>query len=221
MAEFFSEYGTLILTATGETLYMVTLSVILSYLLGIPLGVLATVTAPDSISPCKPIYSLLDWIINIIRSIPFIILIVALIPFTRWVLGSFIGPNGAIVALVIGAVPFVARLVQGSLNELDKGVIESTRAMGATNFEIITRVLLPEALPSLIRGMAVATITIVGYTAMAGAVGAGGLGDVAIRYGFHRYQTNVMFATIVVLVVLVQVIQLTFDALVKKMDKNK
>ncbi len=221
MAEFFSEYGTLILTATGETLYMVTLSVILSYLLGIPLGVLATVTAPDSISPCKPIYSLLDWIINIIRSIPFIILIVALIPFTRWVLGSFIGPNGAIVALVIGAVPFVARLVQGSLNELDKGVIESTRAMGATNFQIITRVLLPEALPSLIRGMAVATITIVGYTAMAGAVGAGGLGDVAIRYGFHRYQTNVMFATIVVLVVLVQVIQLTFDALVKKMDKNK
>ncbi|MEA5012309.1 MAG: methionine ABC transporter permease [Angelakisella sp.] len=221
MAEFFSEYGTLILTATGETLYMVTLSVILSYLLGIPLGVLVTVTAPDSISPCKPIYSLLDWIINIIRSIPFIILIVALIPFTRWVLGSFIGPNGAIVALVIGAVPFVARLVQGSLNELDKGVIESTRAMGATNFQIITRVLLPEALPSLIRGMAVATITIVGYTAMAGAVGAGGLGDVAIRYGFHRYQTNVMFATIVVLVVLVQVIQLTFDALVKKMDKNK
>lgn len=221
MAEFFSEYGTLILTATGETLYMVTLSVILSYLLGIPLGVLATVTAPDSISPCKPIYSLLDWIINIIRSIPFIILIVALIPFTRWVLGSFIGPNGAIVALVIGAVPFVARLVQGSLNELDKGVIESTRAMGATNFQIITRVLLPEALPSLIRGMAVATITIIGYTAMAGAVGAGGLGDVAIRYGFHRYQTNVMFATIVVLVVLVQVIQLTFDALVKKVDKNK
>ena len=200
---------------------MVTLSVILSYLLGIPLGVLATVTAPDSISPCKPIYSLLDWIINIIRSIPFIILIVALIPFTRWVLGSFIGPNGAIVALVIGAVPFVARLVQGSLNELDKGVIESTRAMGATNFQIITRVLLPEALPSLIRGMAVATITIIGYTAMAGAVGAGGLGDVAIRYGFHRYQTNVMFATIVVLVVLVQVIQLTFDALVKKVDKNK
>ena len=221
MAEFFSEYGTLILTATGETLYMVTLSVILSYLLGIPLGVLATVTAPDSISPCKPIYSLLDWIINIIRSIPFIILIVALIPFTRWVLGSFIGPNGAIVALVIGAVPFVARLVQGSLNELDKGVIDSTRAMGATNFQIITRVLLPEALPSLIRGMAVATITIIGYTAMAGAVGAGGLGDVAIRYGFHRYQTNVMFATIVVLVVLVQVIQLTFDALVKKVDKNK
>ncbi len=221
MAAFFAQYGGLLLEATRDTLFMVVLSVLFSYLLGIPLGVLATISQPDSIAPCKPVYTALDWIINITRSIPFIILIIALFPFTRWLVGSSIGPKGAIVPLVVGATPFVARLVQGSLNELDKGVVESARAMGATNFQIVTRVLLPEALPSLLRGMAVSTITLVGYTAIAGAVGAGGLGDVAIRYGHHRFQPDVMYVTLVVIVLLVQVIQLGFDILVKKLDKNR
>lgn len=221
MAEFFAQYGILIFRATGETLFMVSLSVLFSYLLGIPLGVLATISQPGSISPCKPLYTVLDWVINITRSVPFIILIIALFPFTRWLVGSSIGPKGAIVPLVVGATPFVARLVQGSLNELDKGVVESARAMGATNLQIVTRVLLPEALPSLLRGMAVSTITLIGYTAIAGAVGAGGLGDVAIRYGHHRFQPDVMYVTLVVIVLLVQVIQLAFDLLVKRLDKNK
>ncbi len=221
MSEFFAQYGSLLLEATGDTLFMVSLSVLFSYLLGVPLGVLATISEPESIAPCKPLYTVLDWIINITRSVPFIILIIALFPFTRWLVGSSIGPKGAIVPLVVGATPFVARLVQGSLNELDKGVVESARAMGATNFQIVARVLLPEALPSLLRGMAVSTITLVGYTAIAGAVGAGGLGDVAIRYGHHRFQPDVMYVTLVVIVLLVQVIQLAFDLLVKKLDKNK
>ena len=221
MSEFFAQYGSLLLEATGDTLFMVSLSVLFSYLLGVPLGVLATISEPESIAPCKPLYTVLDWIINITRSVPFIILIIALFPFTRWLVGSSIGPKGAIVPLVAGATPFVARLVQGSLNELDKGVVESAQAMGATNFQIVTRVLLPEALPSLLRGMAVSTITLVGYTAIAGAVGAGGLGDVAIRYGHHRFQPDVMYVTLVVIVLLVQVIQLAFDLLVKKLDKNK
>ena len=221
MSEFFAQYGSLLLEATGDTLFMVSLSVLFSYLLGVPLGVLATISEPESIAPCKPLYTVLDWIINITRSVPFIILIIALFPFTRWLVGSSIGPKGAIVPLVVGATPFVARLVQGSLNELDKGVVESAQAMGATNFQIVTRVLLPEALPSLLRGMAVSTITLVGYTAIAGAVGAGGLGDVAIRYGHHRFQPDVMYVTLVVIVLLVQVIQLAFDLLVKKLDKNK
>ena len=221
MTAFFAQYSSLLLDATLDTLFMVSLSVLFSYLLGIPLGVLATISEPGSIAPCKPLHAVLDWLINITRSIPFIILILALVPFTRWLTGSSIGTKGAIVPLVVGATPFVARLVQGSLNELDKGVVESARAMGATNFQIITRVLLPEALPSLLRGMAVSTITLVGYTAIAGAVGAGGLGDVAIRYGYHRFQPDVMYITLVIIILLVQVIQLVFDILVKKLDKNK
>ena len=221
MTAFFAQYSSLLLDATLDTLFMVSLSVLFSYLLGIPLGVLVTISEPGSIAPCKPLHAVLDWLINITRSIPFIILILALVPFTRWLTGSSIGTKGAIVPLVVGATPFVARLVQGSLNELDKGVVESARAMGATNFQIITRVLLPEALPSLLRGMAVSTITLVGYTAIAGAVGAGGLGDVAIRYGYHRFQPDVMYITLVIIILLVQVIQLVFDILVKKLDKNK
>lgn len=220
MSQLLIQYSGLIIQATGETLFMVIASVILSYLLGVPLGILATTSQPNSIAPCRSFYALLDGLINLTRSIPFFILIIALMPFTRLVMGSAIGPKGALIPLVIGATPFVARLVQSSLNELDRGVVESARAMGATNFQIVVKVLLPEALPSLLRGMAVTTITLVGYTAMAGAVGAGGLGDVAIRYGYHRFQPQVMYFALVVIVLLVQCIQLAFDLIVQRVDKN-
>lgn len=217
---FFTEYGAMLLTATGQTLFMVILSVFFSYLLGVPMGVLAFISAPSSVAPMPRLYRVLDWIINIVRSIPFIILLVAIIPFTKLIMGTFIGTKGAVVPLTVAAVPFVARMVQGSIGELDRGIVESTRAMGATNLQIVTRVLLPECLPSLIRGMSITTITLIGYTAIAGTVGAGGLGDVAIRYGFHRYQSNVMLACIIILVITVQLIQFAFDRLARKVDKN-
>lgn len=217
---FFNEYGMMLVTATGQTLFMVVVSVCFSYLLGVPMGVLAFISAPDSVSPMPRLYGVLDWIINIVRSIPFIILLVAIIPFTKLIMGTFIGTKGAVVPLTVAAVPFVARMVQGSINELDRGIIESTRAMGATNLQIVTRVLLPECLPSLIQGMSITTITLIGYTAIAGTVGAGGLGDVAIRYGFHRYQSNVMLACILILVIMVQLIQFGFDRLARRVDKN-
>ena len=221
MEAFLSQYGNLLATALGETLYMVFFSVLCCYLLGVPLGVWVYMSAPGSLAPHRGVFAVLDWFINIVRSVPFLILMVALIPITRLIVGKGYGPNAVIFSLVVGATPFVARLVESSLNELDSGVIESARAMGATNFQIITRVLLPETLPSLLRGMAVATITIIGYTAMAGAVGGGGLGDVAIRYGYHRYQTNVMILTIVIMVALVQLVQWGFQVLVARVDKSK
>lgn len=220
---FLETYGSLLLTETGKTLIMTFIPAIISYLVGIPLGVLVYVTFPgmNSIAPNKPLSTALDYGINITRSIPFIVLLVAIIPFTKLVAGTFIGVKGAIVPLTIAAIPFVARMVQGSLSELDKGVVESARAMGATNSQIIFHVLLPESLPSLVRGMSITTINLLGYTAMAGTVGAGGLGDVAIRYGFHRYQGDVMLATIIILVVLVQIIQAIFDLIARKIDKSK
>ncbi|MEG2074082.1 MAG: methionine ABC transporter permease [Angelakisella sp.] len=218
--DFFSEYGTMLLIATGQTLLMTGISVVASYLLGAPLGILAFITAPTSITPHKNLYTVLDWAINLTRSVPFIILMFAIVPFTQLLVGTTIGPKGAIVPLTVAAIPFVARMVQSALGEVDKGIIESTKAMGATNFQIVTRALLPECLPSLLSGMSITSITLLGYTAMAGTVGGGGLGDVAIRYGYYRYQPNVMFACMVVLVLVVQLIQFGFDRLVKKIDKN-
>ena len=215
-----SSYVPLLWTATLETLYMVLVSTIFSYILGLPIGILSYMTEKDGLSPNRPVNTITGWIINLARSIPFIILLVALIPFTRLLVGKSIGSTAAIVPLVIAAAPFVARMVESSFNEVDPGVILSAQAMGASHFQIIMKVLLPETLPSLIRGVAIATITIVGYTAMAGAVGGGGLGDVAIRYGYHRYEYGVMIATIVILVVLVQLIQVGFSLLAKRMDKN-
>ena len=218
---FLNQYGEMLLVATGETLYMTFFAALFSYLLGLPMGVLAYTSDKDSIAPNRTVNLVLGWIINIGRSIPFMILIVALIPFTRLVVGKAIGPTAAIVPLTIGAAPFVARMVETSLKEVDRGVIESSRAMGATNFQIVWNVLLPETLPSILRGVSIAAITIVGYTAMAGAVGGRGLGDIAIRYGYHRYEYGVMLATIVILLVLVQIIQVAFNVLSKRIDKNR
>lgn len=215
-----SQYIPMLWKETLATLYMTGFSVLFSYLFGLPLGILSYMTDDSGISPHKSLHAILGWIINVGRSIPFIILMVALIPFTRMVIGKAIGSTAAIVPLVVAATPFVARMVETSLQEVDAGVITCAQAMGATKWQIITRVLLPETLPSLVRGMSITTITVMGYTAMAGAVGGGGLGDVAIRYGYHRYEYNVMIATIIILILLVQIIQLVFYIVAKRIDKT-
>ncbi len=208
------------LQGTLETLYMTAMSTILAYVFGLPLGILVTITRKDGLWPHVKLNAALEWIVNIGRSIPFLILMIALIPFTRFVVGKGYGPNAAIVSLVIGAIPFVARLVESSLAEIDHGVIEATQTMGASNWELITKVYLPESLPSLVRGFSMTTITLISYSAMGGAVGAGGLGDIAIRYGYHRYEYDVMIVTIVLLVLIVQIIQCGFNVIAKKIDKR-
>ena len=208
------------LEGTLETLYMTGLSTILAYVFGLPLAILVIITKKDGLSPHPKLNAVLEWIINIGRSIPFLILMVALMPFTRLVAGKAIGPNAAIVSLVIGAIPFVARMVEGSLEEIDHGVIEAAQTMGASNWEIISKVYLPESLPSLVRGLSITTITLIGYSAMGGAVGAGGLGDIAIRYGYYRYQADIMWVTVVLLVLLVQIMQWAGTKLSKKLDKR-
>ena len=168
----------------------------------------------------KPLNAVLGWIVNIGRSIPFVILMLAIAPFTRLIVGKAFGTTATIVPLVIAAAPFVARMVEQSLSEIDHGVVEAARTMGASTFQIVWKVLLPESVPSLIRGVAVTVITLVGYSAMAGALGGGGLGDIAVRYGMHRYQYDVMMLTLVLIIVIVQVIQVLFDIVAKRIDKR-
>ena len=214
------KYGMMLLEGTGATLYMTAASALFAYLIGLPLGVLMIVTAKGGIRPHPVLNSVLGWIINIGRSIPFIILIVALIPFTRLITGTSIGPTAAIVPLVIGAAPFVARMVETSLKEVDAKVVEAAQTMGATGWQSVWKVLLPESVPSLIRGTSISTITLIGYSAMAGTVGGGGLGDIAIRYGYQRYQQDVMIVTIILLVIIVQLIQFAFGLLASAIDKR-
>jgi D-methionine transport system permease protein len=217
---FFAQYGTLLAQGTWDTIVMTFVSTVFAYVIGIPLGVLVVVTAPDGLKPHRAFNRVLGWIVNIGRSIPFIILLVALIPFTRFVVGTSLGVPGAIVPLVVSASPFVARMVEQSLREVDGDLIEAAQSFGASTWQIVYKVYLPEALPSLIRGAAITFITIFGYSAMAGTVGGGGLGDIAIRYGYQRYQNNVMIATIVILVVLVQLIQTAGDVSARRLDKR-
>ncbi|MEE8721448.1 MAG: methionine ABC transporter permease [Eggerthellaceae bacterium] len=217
---FFAQYGALLAQGTWDTIVMTFVSTVFAYVIGIPLGVLVVVTAPDGLKPHRAFNRVLGWIVNIGRSIPFIILLVALIPFTRFVVGTSLGVPGAIVPLVVSASPFVARMVEQSLREVDGDLIEAAQSFGASTWQIVYKVYLPEALPSLIRGVAITFITIFGYSAMAGTVGGGGLGDIAIRYGYQRYQNNVMIATIVILVVLVQLIQTAGDVSARKLDKR-
>ncbi len=213
-------YAPMLAKGTLETLYMVSLSVLFSYILGLPLGVLVVITGKNSIASMPRLNAVVGWIVNIGRSIPFIILMIALIPFTRFVVGKSIGSTAACVPLIIAAAPFVARMVETSLEELDHGVIEAAKAMGATNWQIIYKVMIPEAIPSLVRGVSITTITMISYSAMAGAVGGGGLGDIAIRYGYHRYEYEVMLITIVLLVIIVQVIQSIFNLVARRIDKR-
>ncbi|MBD1568353.1 MULTISPECIES: methionine ABC transporter permease [Aliivibrio] len=208
----------LLLNATGETLYMVAVAGIVGFAIGIPLGVVLHITKKGGLMENTAFNSVLGAIVNVGRSVPFLVLMVAIIPVTKLIVGSFIGTTAAIVPLTIGAIPFVARLIEGALIEVPSGLVEAAQSMGATPLQIITKVLLPEALPTILNSVTITLVTLVSYSAMAGTVGGGGLGDVAIRYGFHRYDLTIMAVTVVMLIVLVQIIQSVGDALVKKVD---
>ena len=197
----------LMLRGIAETLYMTLASTAASYVIGLPMGVVLCVTGANGICPNRPLNAVLGTIVNIIRSVPFIILLVAVIPVTRFIVGTSLGSSATIVPLVIGAAPFVARLVETSLSEVSSGVIEAGRSMGASTWQLITKVLVPEAAPSLIANATTAATTILGYSAMAGFVGGGGLGAIAINYGYYRYETVTMLVTVALMVVIVQLIQ--------------
>ncbi|MGB8713984.1 MAG: methionine ABC transporter permease [Onishia taeanensis] len=208
----------LILEATLDTLYMVGIAGLIAAAAGIPLGVLLYVTRPGQILANPVTQKVMAIVTNVGRSIPFIILMVAIIPFTRLIAGSSIGTNAAIVPLTIAAIPFVARLVEGALNEVPPGLVEAAQSMGATPYQIITKVLLPEAKGGIINGMTITVVTLISYSAMAGAVGGGGLGDLGIRYGYNRFDPVVMLITVAILVIMVQGFQSLGDHLVRKAD---
>lgn len=200
---------------------MTLLSTAFGYLFGLPMGVLLAVSDKEGLSPNPVLYKIMDAIANIVRSIPFLILLILLIPFTRALVGKSTGSTATIVPLVVAAIPFIARMVESSIKEVDAGVIEAARSMGAGNGRIIVKVLLVEARTSLITGVTIAIGTILGYSAMAGTVGGGGLGDIAVRYGYYRWQTGIMMITVVLLIVLVQVFQSLGMFIAAKMDKRK
>ena len=203
-----------------ETIYMVFLSSALSYVIGIPLGIALVVTDKEGISPVPLFNKVLGLIINLLRSVPFIILLIMLLPITKFIVGKTIGSNATVVPLIIAAAPYIGRMVESSLKEVDAGVIEAAKSMGASTWQIIVKVLLPEAKPSLLVGAAISVTTILGYSAMAGFTGGGGLGDIAIRYGYHRYQTDMMMVTVVLLVIIVQLIQEVAMRMSRKSDKR-
>ena len=205
---------------TVQTLIMTVIGTLVSYIIGLPVGVSLIVTSPNGIKPVAWYNKVMGFIVNVIRSMPFLILMIAFMPYIRMVIGTGIGTWATTAALILAAWPFVARMVEQSLLEVDAGVVEAAQAMGASNMQVIRKVMLLEARPSLLNGAAVATITILGYSAMAGTLGGGGLGDLAIRYGHYRFQPTVMWITIVVLVVLVQVMQEIGIRLAAKMDNR-
>ena len=211
----------MILKGIQETLYMTLLSTLMGYVIGLPMGVLLAVSDKDGLKPNRVLYRILDVIANIVRSIPFLILLILLIPFTRMIVGKSYVSTATVVPLVIAAGPFIARMVESSLKEVDEGVIEAARSMGAGNFRIIMKVLLVEARTSLINGATIAVGTILGYSAMAGTIGGGGLGDIAIRYGYHRYQADIMIVTVVLLIILVQIFQMIGTTLANRLDKRR
>lgn len=197
----------LLLTGLWESLYMTVVSTLLAYLLGLPLGIVLVVTDRDGICPVPWLNTVLGVLVNMLRSVPFLILLVAIIPFTRLIVGTVIGSTATIVPLVIGSAPFVARMVESSIKEVDAGVIEAAQSMGASPFQIVWKVLLPEAKPSLVVGAAIAVTTILSYSALAGFTGGGGLGAIAINYGYYRYQSDIMWTTVLILVIIVQIFQ--------------
>ena len=219
-AEFWDYFSPLLLTGTRDTLVMTVVSIVFAYLLGLPLGVLLVLTGDHGICPHQTLNRCVGWVINVGRSLPFIILMVCVMPFTKILVGTKIGVLGAIPPLVISAAPFIARMVETSLSEVDAGVVEAAQSMGASTFQIVWKVYLPEALPSLILGGSISIITILAYTAIAGAIGAGGLGDLAIRYGYQRREPAKMWVAAVLLIVLVQVIQSVFSRVSNRIDKR-
>ena len=211
----------MLLEGIKDTLYMTLTSTLIGYVIGLPMGILLTVTDKDGIHPNAAVYKVLDVIANLIRSVPFLILLIVLIPFTRFLIGRSYGPTATIVPLVIAAAPYIARMVESSLKEVDAGVIEAARSMGASNFTIVTKVMLVEARTSLIVGATISLGTILGYSAMAGTVGGGGLGDIAIRYGYTRWQTDIMILTVILLVILFQIFQTIGMKLASNLDRRK
>ncbi len=209
---------TTIAEAAGDTLLMLAASLVITILLGLPLGVALYVTGRGRILENRIVHALLSFVVNVLRSVPFIILLIVMLPVTVLLVGTSLGVAGAIPPLVVGAAPFYARLVETALREVERGMIEATQAMGGTTWQIVRRVLLPEALPGLIAGATVTAIALVGYTAMAGVVGAGGLGDLAIRFGSQRFQTDVMVVTVVLLLVIVQILQVLGDRWVARVS---
>jgi D-methionine transport system permease protein len=216
-----SNFVIMILEGIRDTLYMTLGSTIVGYILGLPLGIVLYVTSNKGLHPIPFIYRIGDFICNIVRSIPFLILLILLIPFTRLIVGKSYGSTATIVPLVICAAPYIARVVESSLNEVDAGVIEAARAMGASNFQIITKVLLVEAKTSLFRGMTITTGLLLGYSAMSGTVGGGGLGDIAVRYGYYRWETGTMIITVLLLIIIFQIIQNLGTYISGKIDHRK
>ncbi|PNS43775.1 methionine ABC transporter permease [Gardnerella vaginalis] len=219
--QFINDYGDLLIEGVQDTLVMTSVATLFAYIIGLPIGVLLITSNKKGICPNAPINTVLGWIVNIVRSVPFIILLVAIIPFTRLIVGTSLGVPGAIVPLVITAAPFVARVVEQSLAEVDGSLIEAAQSFGASKLQIVCKVLLWESLPSLIRGAALTFITLFGFSAMAGTVGAGGLGDIAIRYGYQRYQYDVMTVAVILCVILVQIVQSLGDFISRSINHHE
>ncbi|NIX78041.1 methionine ABC transporter permease [Microvirga terricola] len=210
----------LIAASTGETLYMVAVSALLGTLFGLPLGVFLATSGKGELYAAPWVNRVLGAVVNAARSTPFIILVVAIIPFTRLIAGTSIGTNAAIVPLTVAATPFIARLIESAIREVDQGLIEAARAFGATPLQIVLKVLIPEALPGIALGLTLAVVSLIGYSAMVGAVGGGGLGDLGIRYGYQRFMPDMMIAVVVVLIVLVQLVQSIGDRLARRLNKR-
>ena len=210
----------MLLVGVWDTLYMTVVATFFSYVFGMVMGVVLVICRKDGIRPNALVYNVLDVVVNLTRSFRFLILMIAVIPFTRFLVGTTIGNNATVVPLVLAAAPFVARLVESSLLEVDNGVVEAAQSMGASTWQIIVKVLLPEARPSLLNGSAVSAITILGYSAMSGAVGGGGLGKLAIMYGYNRYQTDIMVITVVLLIIIVQAFQSFGNWATRRSDKR-
>ncbi|AQM58950.1 methionine ABC transporter permease [Clostridium baratii] len=208
-----------ILKATWETGYMVVLSTFFALIVGFIIAIALTLTAKDGLKPNKGVYSVLDFIVNILRSFPFVILMVAVFPLSRIIVGTTVGKEAMIVPLTIATAPFIARIIESALREVDKGVVEAAKSFGASDSQIIFKVMLKEAVPSIVSGLTLTIISVIGYSAMAGAIGAGGLGDVAIRYGYHRYQTDYMFVTVILLIIIVQGLQSLGNYFYKRLSK--
>ena len=211
----------MLLEGIVDTLYMTVASTVLGYIFGLPMGILLTVTDKDGIKPNAFIYKIFDFIANVVRSIPFLILLILLIPFTRFLIGKSYGATATVISLTVAAAPYIARMVESSLKEVDAGVIEAARSMGASNFDIIFKVLLVEAKTSLIVGATITVGTIFGYSAMAGTLGGGGLGDIAVRYGYHRWDTAIMIVTVILIIILFQIFQTVGMKIASSLDRRK
>lgn len=211
----------MIWTSTLETLYMVFFSTFFSLLIGFPIGILLTITKEGNILEKPKLNKVLDFVINTLRSFPFIILMILLFPLSRIIVGTTIGSTAAIVPLSISAAPFVARMIEGALNEVDKGLIEASSSMGANNWTIIFKVMIPETMPHILHGITVTIVSLIGFSAMAGTIGAGGLGDLAIRFGYQRFKTDIMIYAVIVIIIVVQILQSLGDYLVYKSKKNR